>query len=187
MQITCCTLFAISGPISSLLKFLVSRMPEEGSAAARGAAVPRSTDVRSGNIWGVNEAELAADMARKISLSAAAAEQQAAVDYSGVGITGGRPIQQRSSATAAAAGYYASAPSKSPLREICMRGAGLMEIPVDFWQAPQYLQKLDLSCNPLGGIPPEVWLRCHQLQSLNLGTCGLQAWPLPQAHRSCWN
>ncbi|GAX78678.1 hypothetical protein CEUSTIGMA_g6116.t1 [Chlamydomonas eustigma] len=153
----------VAGPISNLLKFLVSRLPEEGASATAGG----SAAVRSGNIWGENEAELAADMARKISLSAAAAEAAA-------NVVGGQTLQH-------AGGCYAAVQGKSALREICMRGAGLREIPGEFWQAPQYLQKLDLSCNPLGGIPPEMWLRCHQLLSLNLGTCGLQSWPLPQA------
>ncbi|KAG1675953.1 hypothetical protein FOA52_014197 [Chlamydomonas sp. UWO 241] len=93
----------VAGPISGLMKFLESRMPEEGQSRAPGragvtAAQAAQTAVRSGNVFGKDEGAMAADAIRMISLNAAAAQQAAA--YSGGGGQYGQQQPQQAPTTA---------------------------------------------------------------------------------------
>lgn len=61
----------VAGPISSLLRHLQSRVVDEstsGSNECAGRPGATKAAVRSGNVFGINEAELAADAAKKLSL-----------------------------------------------------------------------------------------------------------------------
>jgi hypothetical protein len=54
-----------AGPVSNLLKYLASRLPEEGNTASGGQPA-----ARSGNVFGVDEVQHAEDLARKLTLAA---------------------------------------------------------------------------------------------------------------------
>ena len=57
-------LYVYAGPISALLAYLVSRLPD-----AAGAPMHAGQAARSGNVMGIDEGELAAEAAKKLTLA----------------------------------------------------------------------------------------------------------------------
>ncbi len=128
----------VAGSISNLLKFLVSRLPEDSAPAAL---------ARSGNVWAADEAQLAADMARKITVASEAETTSSAA--AGAPLPGGyAAIHGRGQGVGWQQGgpVPASVPASSG-RELSLRGAGLTDLPAEVWQAAAHLTKLDVSCN----------------------------------------
>ena len=70
----------VAGPISALLQFLQTRLPTTtqqpgGGGGSGGGERAQGGETRSGNMWGVDEAQLASEVARKLSVSVAAEAQ----------------------------------------------------------------------------------------------------------------
>lgn len=116
-------------------------------------------------MFGVNEAELAADVARKLRLGGIAAAQAAAQaappQPSSSQQPGGGPRSRGGSAGAGGGpggggsrGEWNSAAAPPESRggaELILTKAGLREVPREVWDAGPSLTKLDLSGNPVGG------------------------------------
>jgi len=107
------------GPISGLMKYLESRLP--GACDAGGHA----GGARAGNVFGLDEAELAADAARKIALGGVAAQRNAA-HMAGVPVPGGGGSSGGAGATGGLGYHSAGAVSIAgapPRRGLPSRGA----------------------------------------------------------------
>jgi hypothetical protein len=128
-----------AGPISQLLTFLASRQADEeaaGSAALPGRLGARqASGVRSGNLFGQDEAALAADAARKLRLGAAAAAAAAEVE--------GRP----SGGAGGGGGGGGGGGARGGGGELVLARAGLREVPGEVWDAGPSLTRLDVSGN----------------------------------------
>ncbi len=114
-------------------------------------------------VFGVNEAELAADVARKLRLGGIAAAQAAAQaappqssqPSSSSSQPGGAGPRSRGGSAGAARGDWNSTPAPPEPRggaELVLAKAGLREVPREVWDAGPSLTKLDLSGNPVGGV-----------------------------------
>ena len=99
---------------------------------------------RSGNVWGVDEAQLAADLARKVQVSAQA-EAQAQERA-----TSGRhqaPLFNSGASAVPSSSSAVPAPGPGGSKELSLKGVGLVQVPAEVWQAASWLSKLDLSGN----------------------------------------
>jgi hypothetical protein len=143
----------VAGPMSALMKHLESRIPELAGGAGNGPSSAGGA-ARSGNLFGADEAQLAADAARMICVSAAA---HAAGNAAPVPSRWGVAPPPASSSAASAPRYgspaggllgagggggpqqfgpgAAGASSSVPERELSLRRAGLLEVPAEVWQA----------------------------------------------------
>ena len=118
---------------------------------AAGAAQADLAQVsRSGNVWGVDETQLAADLARKVQVSAQAETQTQAQERAD---GGGRRHQSGSLLNPGAAPVPSSSssvvavPGPGSGKELSLKGVGLVQVPAEVWQAAPWLSKLDLSGN----------------------------------------
>ena len=168
-----------AGPVSGLLEFLRSRLPDpSSSAAAAGAAVGAA----------------AASSAAAATAQVAAAAVEPAAESRPQPPFGARPAAAAAGpavAAAAAAPSAASADASSGAGggELLLRGRGLTALPPELLDARRaaLLARLDLSANPAlgsalaggggGGALPAM----PRLRGLALAGCGVRAWPLPLA------
>ena len=175
----------VAGPISALLQFLQTRLltmqqqQPGGGGGSGGGERAQGGETRSGNVWGVDEAQLASEVTRKLSVSAAAEARggfaapmppsQVAYGNNNNSSNGGRsstaappssfagaPQQTYSSLSQSAAPSWSGAPPQQAGRELSLKGAGLTEVPLDVWQAAGWLAQLDLSGNRIAYLPPQV-------------------------------
>ena len=183
----------VAGPISTLLQFLQTRLPTtrqqqpgSGSGGCDGERA-QGGETRSGNtgMWGVDEARLASEVARKLSVSAAtvggfatpmpssrvAYDNNSSNNINNHNSRSSAPVvappssltpQQAyggngsSSQSVAPSWSGAPAPPQQAGRELSLKGAGLTEVPLDVWQAAGWLAQLDLSGNRIAYLPPQV-------------------------------
>ena len=181
----------LAGPISTLLQFLQTRLPTtrqqqpgSGSGGCDGERA-QGGETRSGNMSGVDEARLASEVTRKLSISAAAVggfatpmpssrvayDNNSSNNINNHNSRSSAPVvappssltpQQAyggngsSSQSVAPSWSGAPAPPQQAGRELSLKGAGLTEVPLDVWQAAGWLTKLDLSGNRIAYLPPQV-------------------------------
>ena len=142
---------------------------------------------RSGNVWGVDETQLAADLARKVQVSAQAEAQTQAQERADGGRRhqsgsllnlGAAPAPSSSSSSAVAV----AVPGPGSGKELSLKGVGLVQVPAEVWQAAPWLSKLDLSgnrnlngdfqqasvCDPVAGKESLPYLPCHSLSSIDI-------------------
>ncbi|GLC33883.1 hypothetical protein PLESTB_000814300 [Pleodorina starrii] len=160
----------VAGPISALLKHLASRQADADAAPTPGppgrlGSLNRPV-ARSGNVFGVDEAALAADAARKLRLGGVAAAAAAAA---------GNPVGCRSGGGGGGGGGEGGG------GELVLARAGLREVPREVWEAGPSLTRLDISGNQIPALPPppDGVVRLPGLRCLLLNGMGLAAWPLP--------